>query len=130
METYNLHCIKTYTNGIFFAITSILKKAWIVVISSYDLFTFFEFFQSTFQKQTRNNHTTHDAQKAEPVETLKDKPKAKKAAKSKYEELPEIPDYERPPLEKYDKSDFDPTKKVNYTLVLNFATFSFRALEF
>lgn len=98
---------------IFFAFTSILTKAWIIVTSSYDLFTFFEFFQSTFHKKTQNNHTTHDVQKAEPVETLKDKPKAKKAAKSKYEELPEIPDYERPPLEKYEKSDFDPTKKVN-----------------
>lgn len=51
-------------------------------------------------------------QKATPVEEPKDKPKAKKATKSKYEELPEIPDYERPTLEKYEKSDFDPNKKV------------------
>lgn len=50
-------------------------------------------------------------QKATPVEEPKDKPKAKKAKQSKYEELPEIPDYERPQLEKYEKSDFDPTKK-------------------
>lgn len=51
-------------------------------------------------------------QKATPVEEPKDKPKVKKAKASKYEELPEIPDYERPVLEKYDKSDFDPSKKV------------------
>lgn len=50
-------------------------------------------------------------QKATPVEEPKNKPKAKKATKAKYEELPEIPDYERPKLEKYEKSDFDPTKK-------------------
>lgn len=31
--------------------------------------------------------------------------------KKKYEDLPEIPDYERPELEKYEESDFDPTKK-------------------
>lgn len=52
------------------------------------------------------------AQKATTLEEPKDKPKAKKAAKSKYEELPEIPDYERPKLEVYDESAFDPTKKV------------------
>lgn len=40
------------------------------------------------------------------------KPKAKKATKSKYEELPEIPDYERPELEKYEETDFNPNKKV------------------
>lgn len=51
-------------------------------------------------------------QKATPVEEPKDKPKAKKATKAKYEELPEIPDYERPVLEKYEKNDFDPNKKV------------------
>lgn len=51
-------------------------------------------------------------QKAAPAEAPKDAQKAKKATKSKYEELPEIPDYEHPDLEKYDKSDFDPTKKV------------------
>lgn len=51
-------------------------------------------------------------QKATPVEEPKDKPKAKKATKGKYEELPEIPDYERPVLEKYEKNDFDPNKKV------------------
>lgn len=50
------------------------------------------------------------------MEEPKDKPKAKKATKSKYEELPEIPDYDRVELEKYDKSDFDPTKKVKTRL--------------
>jgi hypothetical protein len=30
--------------------------------------------------------------------------------------LPEIPDYERPDLEKYDKSDFDPSKKVKIAI--------------
>lgn len=58
----------------------------------------------------------------------KDKPKAKKATKSKYEELPEIPDYERPALEKYDKSDFDPNKKVKIQLETIFASFIFRLL--
>lgn len=51
-------------------------------------------------------------QKATPEEP-KNKPKAKKAKQSKYEELPEIPDYERPELEKYEKNDFDGSKKVN-----------------
>lgn len=52
------------------------------------------------------------APKEEPKEEKKpEKPKTKvkKVAKPKYEELPEIPDYERPELEKYEKSDFDPT---------------------
>jgi hypothetical protein len=61
-----------------------------------------------------DTHTTN-MKKAEPVETPKDKPKAKKATKSKYEDLPEIPDYERPELEKYEQSDFDPSKKVNFS---------------
>lgn len=52
------------------------------------------------------------APKEEPKEEKKpEKPKAKAKpkAKPKYEELPEIPDYERPALEKYEKSDFTPT---------------------
>lgn len=47
--------------------------------------------------------------------TIDEKPKHAKvigSKKSAYEDLPEIPDYERPELEKYEKSDFDPTKKV------------------
>lgn len=45
--------------------------------------------------------------KEEPKpESPKPKIKAKVKAKPKYEELPEIPDYERPVLEKYEKSDF------------------------
>ncbi|CRK99518.1 CLUMA_CG012837, isoform A [Clunio marinus] len=52
-----------------------------------------------------------EAKKA-TTEGPKDKPKAKKATKSKYEDLPEIPDYERPELEKYEESDFNPSKKV------------------
>lgn len=43
-------------------------------------------------------------------------------AKSKYEDLPEIPDYERPDLETYEKTDFDPTKppkKVLNTWLIN-----------
>lgn len=39
-------------------------------------------------------------------EPPKPKAKAKVKAKPKYEELPEIPDYERPVLEKYEKSEF------------------------
>lgn len=52
------------------------------------------------------------APKEEPKEEKKpEKPKAKAKpkAKPKYEELPEIPDYERPELEKYEKTDLDPT---------------------
>lgn len=67
-------------------------------------------------------------QKAEKLDEPKDKPKAKKATKSKYEELPEIPDYERPALEKYDKSDFDPNKKVKIQPETIFASFIFRLL--
>lgn len=51
-------------------------------------------------------------------EEPKDKPKKAKGTKSKYEELPEIPDYERPPLEKYEKNDFDPTKKVSRLMLI------------
>lgn len=44
--------------------------------------------------------------KKEEVKRTKVKiPKAKK-----YEDLPEIPDYERPELEVYEESEFDPTK--------------------
>jgi hypothetical protein len=34
--------------------------------------------------------------------------------------LPEIPDYERPELETYEKTDFDPekAKKVSFSLIL------------
>jgi hypothetical protein len=56
------------------------------------------------------NANIYREQKA-TTEEPKEKPKAKKASKSKYEELPEIPDYERPVLEKYEESAFDPTKK-------------------
>lgn len=42
-------------------------------------------------------------------DTTKPKAKAKPKAKPKYEELPEIPDYERPTLEKYEKSEFTPS---------------------
>lgn len=42
--------------------------------------------------------------KDEPKKTVK-----KVTKKPKYEELPEIPDYERPQLEVYEKSEFDPT---------------------
>lgn len=56
-------------------------------------------------------------QKAATLDEPKDKPKAKKATKSKYEELPEIPDYERPELEKYAESAFDPSKKDKVTQI-------------
>lgn len=50
---------------------------------------------------------TNEQQKA-TVKTLDAaKPKhAKVTAAPKYEELPEIPDYERPPLEKFEKPEF------------------------
>lgn len=54
--------------------------------------------------------TSIAAPKEEPKpETAKPKAKAKLKAKPKYEELPEIPDYERPQLEKYEKSEFTPS---------------------
>lgn len=46
----------------------------------------------------------------------KDSKKPKKVVKKKKEsdyELPDIPDYERPALEKYEKSDFDPSRRVS-----------------
>lgn len=52
-------------------------------------------------------------------EKEKDK-KVKKTVKKKKEseyELPEIPDYERPALEKYEKSDFDPTRRVSWVTI-------------
>lgn len=54
-------------------------------------------------------------QKATLMKIESEKPKHAKitgSKKSAYEDLPEIPDYERPELEKYEKSDFDPSKKV------------------
>lgn len=57
------------------------------------------------------------------------KPKAKKATKSKYEELPEIPDYERPELEKYEESDFNPSKKVKPTRREQFLSNYFRQMQ-
>lgn len=58
--------------------------------------------------------------KEEPkkAEEKKTKPKVSKA--KKFEELPEIPDYERPVLEVYEQSEFDPNKpekKVSTPLV-------------
>ncbi|EDW50927.1 GM26811 [Drosophila sechellia] len=49
------------------------------------------------------------AQVKEEAKPAAPKLKAKAKAKPKYEELPEIPDYERPQLEKYEKSDFTPS---------------------
>lgn len=50
--------------------------------------------------------------KEEPKVAEVKKTKAKIAKPKKYEELPEIPDYERPELEVYEESDFDPNKNV------------------
>lgn len=50
---------------------------------------------------------------APPKEEPKPEPKKTKAKvvkPKKYEDLPEIPDYERPELEKYEKSDFTATE--------------------
>lgn len=46
-----------------------------------------------------------EPKKEEPKRTKVKIPKAKK-----YEDLPEIPDYERPDLEIYEESEFDPSK--------------------
>lgn len=48
--------------------------------------------------------------KVEPQKAEEKKTKAKVSKPKKYEELPEIPDYERPVLEIYEQSEFDPNK--------------------
>lgn len=48
--------------------------------------------------------------KEEPKKAEEKKVKTKVSKPKKYEELPEIPDYERPVLEVYEQSEFDPTK--------------------
>lgn len=60
--------------------------------------------------------------KQEPKPEPEPEPAPKKlvAKKKKYEELPEIPDYDRPDLEQYEASDFDPSKYVKTPL--EFAT--------
>lgn len=45
----------------------------------------------------------------EPKKEEVKKTKVKVAKAKKYEELPEIPDYERPVLEKYEESAFEPS---------------------
>lgn len=44
-----------------------------------------------------------------------EKPVKPKASKSKYEDLPEIEEYVRPPLEKYEKTSFEPLVKEEAT---------------
>lgn len=56
------------------------------------------------------------APKEEPVKKEVKKTKVKIPKAKKYEELPEIPDYERPELEKYEASDFDPTVRQHEPL--------------
>lgn len=56
------------------------------------------------------------APKEEPVKKEVKKTKVKIPKAKKYEELPEIADYERPELEKYEASDFDPTVRTNEPL--------------
>lgn len=48
--------------------------------------------------------------KEEPKKEEVKRPKVKIPKAKKYEDLPEIPDYERPVLEKYEESEFDPSK--------------------
>lgn len=48
--------------------------------------------------------------KVEPQKAEETKKKVKVSKPKKYEELPEIPDYERPVLEVYEQSEFDPNK--------------------
>lgn len=60
--------------------------------------------------------TKEEPKKDEPKRTKVKIPKTKK-----YEDLPEIPDYERPVLEVYEESEFDPSKamKVDRTTLKN-----------
>jgi hypothetical protein len=53
-----------------------------------------------------------EKKKAEEEKKEKLKKTVKKRKESNYD-LPEIPDYERPALEKYEKSDFDPSARVS-----------------
>lgn len=46
----------------------------------------------------------------EPKKEEVKRTKVKVAKAKKYEDLPEIPDYERPELEVYEESEFDPSK--------------------
>lgn len=48
--------------------------------------------------------------KEEPKKEEVKRTKVKLPKAKKYEDLPEIPDYERPELEVYEESEFDPTK--------------------
>lgn len=48
--------------------------------------------------------------KEEPKKEEVKRTKVKVPKAKKYEDLPEIPDYERPVLEVYEESEFDPTK--------------------
>lgn len=51
----------------------------------------------------------------EPKKEEAKRTKVKVAKAKKYEELPEIPDYERPVLEKYEESAFEPTAPAGRT---------------
>lgn len=48
--------------------------------------------------------------KEEPIKEEVKKTKVRVPKVKKYEDLPEIPDYERPVLEVYEESEFDPSK--------------------
>lgn len=48
--------------------------------------------------------------KEEPKKEEVKRTKVKVSKPKKYEDLPEIPDYERPELEVYEESEFDPSK--------------------
>lgn len=77
-------------------------------------------------KASKPNEDASSKAKDEPKKILKSKTDEKSLEKSitkkhkkvqKYEPLPEIPDYERPELEKYEETKFDPTKNVKSTEV-------------
>jgi hypothetical protein len=63
--------------------------------------------EPVFQKPTLKK-TAKEVPAEEVVET---KPKIKFGPKPKYEELPKIPEYDKPELENYEESDFNPSKR-------------------
>lgn len=65
------------------------------------------------RKVVRDKEETVEKKEAEAKKTVKKV--VKKRKESEYD-LPDIPDYERPQLEKYEKSDFDPNSRVSFWL--------------
>lgn len=104
---------------------------YIVVLSAKSQKRMVHFPYCIYTLTNRNSVENHIQQQPEPVQKVEELPRLRKVEKpkeepkkeevkrtkvklpkaKKYEELPEIPDYERPELEIYEESEFDPTKQ-------------------